>query len=284
MVEEFRQSGALFAGNFRSLDAVSLATWRDLTQSDIHSYPSIPQIIRYNLPMINYDKLMNIRITSTEPDASVVSIQAMLAAGKRKATASPGESEKKRKKISLKVVINSHVNYRKPLSHLLESILQSDSCRVANMLENIIVCLAQSDGPCGPQLTPLADIADVPAQFARQEVVVIRAAMNSFDWTAHHMLWMHRDSPLVESDYYLYVLDTSVLEKDFWIKTNDLLPSKGEDPFRECIRITPMPHSSISIFGKGVVRNYGENFGTVHIIVLLISSHCPFQQILLIDF
>ena len=36
------------------------------------------------------------------------------------------------------------------------------------MLENIIVCLAQSDEPVGPQLTPLSEIADVPKQFAHQ--------------------------------------------------------------------------------------------------------------------
>jgi len=90
-----RQTGALFAGNFSSLETVSLTTWRELTQSDTHSYHSTPQIIRSSLPMINYDKLMNIRSASTEFDSGVVSIHVMLTAGKRKASALPTESEKK---------------------------------------------------------------------------------------------------------------------------------------------------------------------------------------------
>ena len=57
--------------------------------------------------------------------------------------------------------------------------------------------------------------------------MVIRTAMNSFDWTAHHMLSVHAAHPLIDSDYYLYVLDTSVVEKDFWFKTSDLLPKRG---------------------------------------------------------
>ena len=58
-------------------------------------------------------------------------------------------------------------------------------------------------------------------------MVVIRTAMNSFDWTAHHMLSVYSTHPLIDSDYYLYLLDTSVVEKDFWFKTYELLPKRG---------------------------------------------------------
>lgn len=56
---------------------------------------------------------------------------------------------------------------------------------------------------------------------------MIRTALNSFDWTAHHMLSVYSTHPLTESDYYLYLLDTSVVEKDFWFKTYEQLPKRG---------------------------------------------------------
>ena len=34
------------------------------------------------------------------------------------------------------------------------------------------------------------------------------------------------------------------------------------DNFRELLYISPKPHSSISFFGKGVVNNYANNFGS----------------------
>ena len=43
----------------------------------------------------------------------------------------------------------------------------SDAMRtVPSMLENIIVCQAQSTSPCEPHLVPIGDIADVSAEYA----------------------------------------------------------------------------------------------------------------------
>lgn len=179
--------------------------------------------------------------------------------------------------------------------------------------------LAQASENIGPTLTDITQIADVllpptatPSDMNLQvdstipplsssmlpvpcstsssmQVVVIRATMNSFDWTAHHQLYVYRDDPLVVSDYYLYLLDTSKVDNDFMQKVGGKLPiprsrgmpprlsvlsssssssyTKGppevesdRDPYRERLILTPCPHSSITIFGKGVVRNYGNNF------------------------
>lgn len=43
--------------------------------------------------------------------------------------------------------------------------------------------------------------------------------------------------------------------------TNNTQHWTGDDPNREIVMLSPKPHSSISIFGKGVVANYGNNFG-----------------------
>lgn len=138
-----RQSGALFAGNFTD-SSVSLELWRDLTQSG-DAFDSVRDIIRLNYPPINYDKvgLLPSSEPSSAPDGD--NLTDLTSIGKRKAVDISLESAKKyycyfkfsncfvtgyffspnfrRKKNSLKLVINSHVNYRAPLSHLLKSVL-----------------------------------------------------------------------------------------------------------------------------------------------------------------
>ena len=51
----FRQSGALFAGNFKD-SSVSIEDWVELTQSGLHQYLTTWQVLRNN-PLLNYDRL-----------------------------------------------------------------------------------------------------------------------------------------------------------------------------------------------------------------------------------
>jgi hypothetical protein len=81
---------------------------------------------------------------------------------------------------------------------------------------------------CEPELIDISKVCDMHLpENSNVQVVLIRTVLNSFDWTAHHMLSVYKDHPLINGDYYLYLLDTSIVEKDFWSKTLDQLPRKG---------------------------------------------------------
>lgn len=259
MMQEFKQSGALFVKNYSiSLeegDKISAleSSWLDMI--DI-PFPTERTILRTAEAVEYRNAARSANDTQCNDRVSSVS--------------------KRMKKTAAKIVINSNKNYRKPFTYLMASILESDFCKnLSFTTEDIIVSISQADEDRGPELRDINTLSDFDITsplhaFAEgKQVVVIESRLNNFDWTAHHSLFVHRSHYLVDSDYYLYLLDTSRVDKIFWRKVLEKLPtvsvsgsdsSTDEDPFRERVMVTTKPHSSISIFGKGVVRNYGTNF------------------------
>lgn len=140
--------------------------------------------------------------------------------------------------------------------------------------EDIIVSFSQCEGEEPPTLTSIHSIADVKTDKEDLQIVAIKTTLNNFDWTGLHMLHKYKDDPLVEGDYYLYVLDTCKVDKDFWRKVLHLIPDGDSDPLRETLMMTTKPHSSIAIFGKGVIQNYSTNFGSLILIVEILSLMC----------
>jgi hypothetical protein len=211
------------------------------------------------------------------------------------------------------------------------------------------VSLAGCDQDSSPMRESVCSIADVTLPPSNPTytnpnpplVTVVRSKLNSFDWTAKAALYRHRFDPLISSDYYIYLLDTSKVDKVFRAIAAQLIPvitvvatntttatankpqsnsnSGGEsatissfsllsstaaansaaaassasasggggvdsednrssgsstsssnvvltykvssaDRYRERLFITLNPHSSISIFGRGVVKNFAHNF------------------------
>lgn len=77
------------------------------------------------------------------------------------------------------------------------------------------------------------------------------------------MLYIYHKHPKIQYyDYFLYLLDTTEVTEDFYSRVMTKIPKQSfEDPDYDIIYLTTKPHSSISIFGKNVIKNYGLNFG-----------------------
>ena len=96
-------------------------------------------------------------------------------------------------------------------------------------LNNIIICIAESATEESPRFVDIDQILAgnnfnspnndknknenlikeknySPNINEEKNVVLINTKKNSFDWTAHHILSVYKDHPLVDSDYYLYLL------------------------------------------------------------------------------
>lgn len=97
--------------------------------------------------------------------------------------------------------------------------------------EDIIVSISQSEETVPPQFLPIRELIhrcpDAAAsmhlfmedeEIANRNIVVIESTMNSYDWTAKHMLHVFGSHSLIQADYYLYLLDTCKVDKIFWRK------------------------------------------------------------------
>ena len=86
----------------------------------------------------------------------------------------------------------------------------STNCMENFSLNNIIICIAESPQNESPKFVDIDQILagnySSSANNNSRNVVVINTKKNSFDWTALHMLSVYREDPLVDSDYYLYLL------------------------------------------------------------------------------
>lgn len=149
----------------------------------------------------------------------------------------------------MKLVVNSNVNYKKPLSKMLESLIDSGF----KNFDDVIVVIGQCERDEEPRKIKISEISNLNSS---EVVTLIRMKLNNFDYTAYHALHLHSSHPLVISDWYMYVLDTVTFTKKFlfFLEHADLHPDE--------LMITKQPHSNICAFGRDVIKNYGENFGT----------------------
>jgi hypothetical protein len=138
---------------------------------------------------------------------------------------------------NVKIVINSHVKYKLPLSVLLQSIIESDlgfedigdsSSGGQRLSWDVIVSLAGCEQDVPPRrvlVSEVADLSAVPAAPLVPYVTVVRSQLNSFDWTAKAALFKYMDDPLIASDYYFYILDTSKVDKNFRALSSQIVPA-----------------------------------------------------------
>jgi hypothetical protein len=149
----------------------------------------------------------------------------------------------------MKLVINSNVNYEKPLRKLFLSL------RGAGFRDykNIIVVRGQSESDEEPKKVKISKVVKLGI---RDELTLINMRLNNFDYTGYHALNVYKEHPLVSSDWYMYILDTVTVNSLFVSFINSACPDPDE------LMITMRPHSNICAFGSEVIKNYGNNFGT----------------------
>jgi len=151
----------------------------------------------------------------------------------------------------MKIVINSNINYSRPVKTLFKSLVDIGFDRIEN---DVVLVVSQSEVQKPPKKNNLREVfADAPDL----EVCVIGMEMNNFDYSGYHALHLYGDDPLVKDDSYLYVLDTSTFDESFKDKYSDISPGKS------CVKTCWRPHSNICAFGSEVVKNYGDNFSTI---------------------
>jgi hypothetical protein len=148
----------------------------------------------------------------------------------------------------MKLIINSNINYKKPLSKMLESLIASGFSR----FEDVVVVIGECGSDDEPRKIKISEISNLSCD---EEVIVVRMKLNNFDYTGYHALHVHSQHPLLISEWYMYTLDTVTFTDrflTFLVKSN---------PSSEEILIPQSPHSNICAFGSGVIKNYGDNFG-----------------------
>lgn len=149
----------------------------------------------------------------------------------------------------MKIVINTNTHYRQPLTYLLRSILAANF----NRYEDIIVVISESVADTTPAMEPLRNIADIDSD---EQVVVIRLCINNFDYAGFNALHLFKNHPLIYSERYFYLLDSSSVEFDFYdkimrfnnIQTNQLVVNG------------PLACSNVIIFGNRVIDIYGDKY------------------------
>jgi hypothetical protein len=152
----------------------------------------------------------------------------------------------------MKIVINSNINYKKPVQVLLESLCESGFYE----FNDVVLVVSQCEDQIGPEIINVNEVIQ-DLRLPNIEVCVVRMQMNNFDYSGYHALHMYKNDPLIEDEGYLYVLDTSTFDEDFFDKYSDLKPEKGG--VVTCFH----PHSNICMIDREVVSNYGDNFSTI---------------------
>lgn len=149
----------------------------------------------------------------------------------------------------MKLVVNSNINYKKPFSKMLQSLIESGF----KSFNDIVVVMGQCKDDEEPRKIKISEVSDLNS---KDQVTLIKMKLNNFDYTGYHALHLHSSHPLVVSDWYMYVLDTVTFTRHF------LSFIENANLNSEELMITKSPHSNICALGRDVIRNYGDNFGT----------------------
>lgn len=105
----------------------------------------------------------------------------------------------------LKLAINTHIAYRKPLRALIAS-LAAISFR---SFEDVIVLIGGSSEEHPPRLEPIISMAEVPIILQETKVVAIRTAANAVDYHGLAMLSRYKAHKLVAADTFFCECCTS---------------------------------------------------------------------------
>ena len=157
---------------------------------------------------------------------------------------------------TLKLAINTHVAYQRPLATLFESLVGTGFLSFADVL--VLMGGAPHEEPPHMEMLVTLLVARGPsAPLATASVVVARTRANAFDYHGLALLARHHSHPLIAADNYLYVHDTVTFDsKQFMERFESFrLP---RSPFM--FTTWPLPNSNVAVLGAQLVRAFGRNF------------------------
>lgn len=170
----------------------------------------------------------------------------------------------------LRIVINTHIAYAKPLSVLFGSLGAASFSSWEAVVLVVGGALVDSAAPERRALLPLLRelCGAVPpsllggAATVATEVTLIWARLANFDYHGLSALSRHHRDPLLAATHFLYLLDTSTVAPRFVASFDALREErKRHDPEGEQILTTlPLPSSNICVVGARVVARLGANF------------------------
>lgn len=158
----------------------------------------------------------------------------------------------------MKIVINSHKAYDKPLTLCLQSLIKTGF----NCWDDLVVVVGgcDKDEEHGPELVKLKHLfsKEKPSKELPlpDKIVRIKTCFENLDFTAKQMLYEYKDHELIDSDLYFYTLETITFEKEFLRcfyhhnfvdTTHDIYSTRG------C-------NSNISVFKKDIINKYKDNY------------------------
>lgn len=106
------------------------------------------------------------------------------------------------------------------------------------------------------------DIQNLFPEAPQLNLSVIETAFDNWEYTGYHMLYVHRESPLVKSDKYLFLMDTCTVGPRFPGVIKELenfVPKRAKQRWIHGQR--GRKTSNIYLFSREVVLAYKDNFG-----------------------
>lgn len=187
-----------------------------------------------------------------EPPRSMaqrVAPQPASATAKRRTTrpASAGAKKKTTKKTTaeplehqMRLVINSQVNYKRPIAQLLTSMVEHKF----NRWDDVIIIFGGSAEKVKPRKMYIPMLGHA--------VTVVNTTIDAYDYTTHAVLYQLRKHPLIKADSYFLLLDTMRVGKKF--EKRYVMHSNMTR--RYDLRIPWGAASNICCFGSGLVNRW----------------------------
>lgn len=155
----------------------------------------------------------------------------------------------------MKIIINSHAGYEKPLNLLFNSMIDAG---FTDFADEVILVVGGAKKNRGPKRR---DISKIFPTLPSIICTVILTRMNNFEYTGFHMLHVHRDHVLVRSTRYLFLMDTCTVGRFFMKKykrCKEYVPLIEEPNWIHSVSNRYV--SNICLFSRNVVLLYGDNF------------------------
>ena len=166
--------------------------------------------------------------------------------------------ESKKKLCQMRLVINSCSSYAAPLKCLMESLLKEKF-----PFEQVVVVI----GGCRTDSVELKTLENLCGIGSGDQIVtVIETSLENYDYTAITALYRHRENELIQSDWWMYLLDTVQVTEGFSERFRTIIDEftprfqRKDGELVPIIITPPLPNSNICIFNTKLVEKVNETY------------------------